>query len=75
MGQARIENNLFISNLIFFDPPFDVEPGSVDITTTDGVERRFNIGSVLKVEDVGGRGHKSKAVDNGIRKSIFLILG
>ena len=49
--------------------------GEVDITTTDGVQRRFGTGSVLKVEDVDGRGHKSRAVDNAIRKSIFVILG
>lgn len=48
--------------------------GDVDITTTDGVQRRFGEGSVLRVEDVSGRGHKSKAVDNAVRKSIFVIL-
>ena len=48
--------------------------GAVDITTSDGVQRRFGDGSVLKVEDVNGRGHKSKAVDSAVRKSIFVIL-
>lgn len=48
--------------------------GEVDITVGDGTTRRFGAGDVLLVEDTGGRGHISRAVNNAPRKSIFVTL-
>lgn len=57
--------------------------GGVDVTTTDGVTKRFADGDVLLVEDTTGladsdfttgKGHRSKAVDNKPRKSILVKL-
>ncbi|RUS19018.1 hypothetical protein BC937DRAFT_87872 [Endogone sp. FLAS-F59071] len=48
--------------------------GAVDITTTDGVTRRFKDGDIFLVEDTTGRGHKSKNVNGGTRRSVFIAL-
>lgn len=48
--------------------------GSVDVEVGDGSKRRFSTGEVLLVEDVTGRGHKSRAVNNEARTSIFVTI-
>jgi hypothetical protein len=48
--------------------------GEVDIEVGDGAKRRFGTGDVLLVEDTDGRGHKSRAVDEKPRKSVFVTL-
>jgi len=51
-----------------------IQEGEVDITTSDGVTRRFKTGDVLLAEDITGKGHISRAVDSKPRKSIFVTL-
>jgi hypothetical protein len=46
--------------------------GAVEITTSDGESRIIGPGEVLLVEDVGGKGHLSKAVGGRMRRSIFV---
>ena len=46
--------------------------GGVDIETSDGDTRRFVAGDIFYVEDVTGRGHRSRAVDGQPRVSIFV---
>lgn len=48
--------------------------GAVDVEIGDGTVRRFSTGDVLLVEDVTGQGHKSKAVNNQPRTSVFITL-
>jgi len=48
--------------------------GSVDIEIGDGTVRRFSTGDILLVEDLTGRGHKSRAVDRQPRTSVFVTL-
>lgn len=48
--------------------------GGVDIETSTGEHRRFAAGDVLLVEDVEGRGHRSRAVNGELRRSIFITL-
>lgn len=48
--------------------------GAVDIEITDGTVRRFSTGDILLVEDTTGHGHKSKAVNNQSRTSVFVTL-
>lgn len=48
--------------------------GSVDVESGDGEVRRFGPGDILLVEDTTGRGHRSRAVDNQTRKSLFITL-
>lgn len=48
--------------------------GAVDVEIGDGTVRRFSTGDILLVEDVTGRGHKSKAVNNEARTSVFVTL-
>jgi hypothetical protein len=48
--------------------------GAVQITASDGEVRVFGPGSILLVEDVGGKGHMSKAVGGDQRLSLFVHL-
>ena len=48
--------------------------GAVDVEVGDGTVRRFSTGDILLVEDVTGRGHKSRAVNNEARTSVFVTL-
>lgn len=48
--------------------------GGVEIETSLGEKRTFNTGSVLLVEDTTGKGHKTKNIEDKIRKSIFIKL-
>jgi len=48
--------------------------GAVDVEIGDGTVRRFSSGDILLVEDVTGRGHKSRAVNNQPRTSVFVTL-
>lgn len=48
--------------------------GAVDVEIGDGTVRRFSTGNVLLVEDTTGHGHKSKAVNNEPRTSVFVTL-
>lgn len=46
--------------------------GAVQITVSDGETRTIGAGEVFLVEDVTGKGHISKAVNNKIRHSVFI---
>ncbi len=43
---------------------FFVLTGGWEVTASDGEARRFAVGSVLLVEDTGGKGHASRVVSN-----------
>ena len=47
----------------------------VEITASDGEARVIGAGEVILVEDIFGKGHLSKAVDNKIRHCIFVPAG
>jgi hypothetical protein len=44
----------------------------VEITASDGETRLIGPGEVLLVEDVAGKGHRSKAVGGQARHSVFI---
>ncbi len=46
--------------------------GRIEIETGDGSIRQFGAGEVLLVEDVTGRGHRTRQLTPGIRRSIFI---
>jgi len=48
--------------------------GAVDVEIGDGTVRRFSTGDILLVEDVDGRGHKSRAVNSEPRTSVFVTI-
>ena len=48
--------------------------GSVEITVGDGTTKVFTDGHIFLAEDTEGQGHKSRAVNNEPRKSIFVTL-
>ena len=48
--------------------------GEIEIEVGDGEKRRFRGGDVVLVEDTGGRGHRTRAVDGRPRRSLFVAL-
>lgn len=48
--------------------------GGIEIETSLGEKRIFKTGEVLLAEDITGKGHRSKNIDNRIRKSLFIPL-
>lgn len=48
--------------------------GGVEIEASDGEKRIFDSGDILLAEDISGRGHISKAVNQQARKSVFITL-
>ncbi len=46
--------------------------GLLEVEVSDGEKRIFKHGNILLVEDVTGKGHKSRVPDRNPRKSIFL---
>lgn len=48
--------------------------GGVEIETSLGEKRQFKTGSVLLMEDITGKGHKTKNLEQKVRKSIFIKL-
>jgi hypothetical protein len=48
--------------------------GEIEIETSLGEIRRFNAGEILLVEDITGKGHKTKNIRPVKRRSIFIPL-
>ena len=48
--------------------------GEIEIEVGSGEKRRFGGGEVLLVEDLTGKGHRTRALSDGIRRSIFVTL-
>ncbi|RCH53744.1 hypothetical protein DJ568_16015 [Mucilaginibacter hurinus] len=46
--------------------------GEVEIETSAGEKRIFGPGEVLQAEDIDGRGHRSRNVENKTRRSLFI---
>jgi hypothetical protein len=48
--------------------------GKIEIEASDGEKRMFRGGDILLVEDVTGKGHRTRAADNMPRRSVFITL-
>ncbi len=48
--------------------------GEIEITTSLGETMQFSAGEILLMEDITGKGHKTKNINTQIRKSIFVKL-
>jgi len=48
--------------------------GAIEIEVSDGTRRTFRGGEVLLVEDVTGRGHRTRHVEPRERRSLFIAL-
>ena len=48
--------------------------GEAEVEVSDGEVRRFGPGSVMLVEDVSGKGHRTRRVGDAIRETVFLPL-
>lgn len=86
---GRLSNKVKVKDLIFRetggDYNFDFHPapqkqfivlldGEIEIENGLGEKRRFKAGDILLVEDLEGRGHKTKSVDGKLRRSIFITI-
>jgi hypothetical protein len=48
--------------------------GKIEIVTSTGEKRTFQGGDIVLAEDITGKGHKTRQLNPGIRKSIFITL-
>lgn len=86
---GRLSNKIKVKELILRetdgDYNYDFHPapqkqfivlldGEIEIENGLREKRRFKAGDVLLVEDVNGRGHKTKSIDGKLRRSIFIII-
>lgn len=46
--------------------------GCISLETGDGEVREFSGGSILLLEDVTGRGHRTRQLSPGVRRSLFI---
>ena len=78
-----VENIIFRENDSDYDYDWHCAPqrqyivlldGEIELETSDGEKRRFRGGDILLVEDVSGRGHRTRTVNNKPRRSLFVTL-
>lgn len=48
--------------------------GGIEIETSLGEKRQFPTGTVLLVEDVEGKGHRTRNLEPVVRRSVFITL-
>ena len=46
--------------------------GEIEIEVGNGEKRRFRGGDILRLEDVDGRGHRTRQLNAGPRRSVFI---
>ena len=86
---GRLSEHYPVKNVIFRenDPDYNFDwhcaprrqyilllDGEIELETSDGDKRRFSGGDILLVEDVTGRGHRTRTVNNQPRRSVFVTL-
>ncbi len=86
---SRLAKPIAVKSLIFREvpPAYDLDwhnaptrqyivnlDNGVQITASDGEVRTIGAGEVFLVEDVSGKGHLSKAVNDRVRNSLFITL-
>lgn len=81
--QYPVKNAIFRENSADYDYDWHHAPqrqyivlldGEIKIETSDGEKRHFRGGDILLVEDVSGRGHRTRTVNNQPRSSLFVTL-
>lgn len=86
---GRLSERQLVNNIIFRETDADYDydwhctpqrqyivllDGEIELETSDGEKRRFRGGDILLVEDVSGRGHRTRTVNNKPRRSVFVAL-
>ena len=78
-----VKNIIFREVLASYDYDFHNAPqkqyiilldGGVEIETSLGEKRSFKTGEILLVEDITGKGHKTRNIENKPIKSIFITI-
>jgi len=82
-GPVSVASVIFRENEPTYDYDWHVAPqrqfvvlldGAIEIETSDGERRTFQAGEILLVEDVSGRGHRTRNVEPRERRSLFITL-
>jgi hypothetical protein len=86
---GRLSERQLVNNIIFRETDADYDydwhctpqrqyivllDGEIELKTSDGEKHRFRGGDILLVEDVSGRGHRTRTVNNKPRRSVFVAL-
>jgi mannose-6-phosphate isomerase-like protein (cupin superfamily) len=79
----KVESIIFRKVLPSYDYDFHTAPqrqyivlldGEIEIETSSGEKRQLKAGDVVLVEDVTGKGHKTRNLTPSVRNSIFITL-
>src|SRR5690606_543113 len=86
---GRLSEQLAARGVIFRenDPTYDYDwhcapqrqfivllDGAIDLEVSDGEKRSFRGGDILLVEDMAGRGHRTRTTNGETRRSLFIPL-
>jgi len=86
---GRLSDNYLVKNIIFrendsdYDYDWHTAPkrqyiilldGGIELEVSDGEKRIFRGGDVILVEDVSGKGHRTKSISSKPRRSIFVTM-
>jgi hypothetical protein len=83
-GNYVVSNLQFRENITDYNWDFHTAParqfivlldGEIEIETSQGDKRRFKGGDILLVDDLSGKGHRTKNIKLEVRRSIFIKLG
>ena len=48
--------------------------GRIEVEIGDGTKRQFGPGDILLAEDTTGRGHRSRSLNHGRQKNLYIIV-
>lgn len=86
---GKLSNNYPVQNIIFRetqpDYNYDWHPapqkqyivlldGEIELGVSDGEIRTFKGGDIILVEDVSGKGHRTRSISAKLRRSIFVTI-
>jgi hypothetical protein len=86
---GRLSDNYPVENIIFRenDPDYDYDwhpapkrqyiillDGEIELEVSDGEKRVFKGGDIIFVEDISGKGHRTKSITDKPRRSIFVTI-
>lgn len=86
---GRLSEKHAVKNIIFrenegdYDYDWHIAPerqyiilldGEIEIAVSSGEKRNFTGGDIILVEDIKGKGHRTRTTDNKSRRSVFVTL-
>jgi hypothetical protein len=86
---GRLSKNYSVKSIVFRENDADYDyrwhtapqkqyiillDGEIELEVSDGEKRFFKGGNIVLVEDVKGKGHRTRSVSDNLRRSIFVTI-